>query len=122
MIRSAIVITALALCACVSDPKAHPDAAHSSVQGAHVDMSLLVGKEVDGLTFLQHCQAQSGRNYTYDAATAKALENCHILWSNQPRVPIEQFDVSFGHVLSASGFDVSPVGPPELRVLLIRRK
>ena len=125
MIRPLLVIASFAFVACVSDPNAQPIAARSGAQTApagDVDMSALIGMEVNGLKFLQHCQAQTGRNYTSDAATAQALEHSFVRWSNHAHVPVAEFEVTFGRVLNASGFEIGAVGPPELRVFLVRQR
>jgi hypothetical protein len=117
-------IAAFTLVACVSSPTDRQDPLRTSVpshgESAAVDMSPLMGNEVDLQKLLQLCVTQTGRSFTYDSNTGRALERTYIRWSNQARMSPADFETLVGQLLDASGFDLSPVGPAELRVFAVK--
>lgn len=118
-----IALLSLSVVSCVSNSKHGSEPARSSAaSSAHeVDMSAMVGKEVNAQVFLKECVAQTGMNITYDSNMAKALEHTFIRWSNRERLPTHEFESLVGQLLSASGFELSSIGPPELRVFSVKR-
>lgn len=120
-----ITLLLLSGVSCVSNAKHGSDPARSSAASSasprEVDMTAMMGKEVNAQVFLKECVAQTGMNITYDSSTAKALERTYIRWSNRERLPAQEFESLVGQLLTASGFELSPIGPPELRVFSVKR-
>lgn len=120
-----LAIMTLAVASCTASPKARPESPRSgaaaSMSPREVDMTSMMGKEVTVQALLKECVAQTGMNVTYDSGTAKELDRTFVRWSNRARLPVQEFETLVGELLRASGFELSPIGPAELRVFSVER-
>ena len=73
---------------------------------------------VSAKAFFESC---AGWNFTYESALAGTLEDMRIPRLDAQGLEPEELERHLDRALADSGLEAQPVGPPELKTLLIRR-
>jgi hypothetical protein len=75
---------------------------------------------VSARTFFERC-AGAGWNFTYESALASTLEGLRVPVLDTAVLDAVELERHLDRALTESGLDARPVGPPELKTMLISR-
>lgn len=111
-----IVAALTALAACATAPES--SSARTDVRAVHGADEVRAAR-IPLAEFVRRCRDAGGSSFTYDQATAAALEARTVLWLGPDVVDAAESARLFHAVMSAAGFECDRVGPADLAVVRI---